>query len=433
MNQFHKLATYWLNTYLPRVHLSLPVCILLLLAGCRGDSREAGEEKGASTEIGESGPISTGANPFEQRPGEDGAYHVGPGQDIQAALELAANDPLNKIVKIHAGTYRPTAMAHALVHLNRRHDGITLETVGDVILTAANPALADKTAQSYPAIVNHVVYFGDGITSSTILKGCKITGANGFLAPEGQADEIEPSGATLPLPKGVFFHSDGGAIKVFGRSYPTIERVICSGNATVLCGGAVSVEHGGFNEQAVRFRDCVFKDNHCPGTGSAIDLLPGSAAIIENCLFVGNVSNTGMDKIKRQLGLVHKEVHGCGALTVFENSRVQVERCTFTGNWNGVDDQGQGNSYRACVFWMNTASDGSRPGLPYELDILDGSGVQKCFIHGTIDDLRRSVNPRINTFDAPDPKFDRLFRPRNHAYDGIGYRPIDNRASGRAD
>ena len=71
--------------------------------------------------------------------------------------------PANKIVYVHAGTYRPAAHGQALIWFNRRHDGITLETVGEVVLTAANPAIADNKAPSFPAVVNHVVYFGDGV------------------------------------------------------------------------------------------------------------------------------------------------------------------------------------------------------------------------------------------------------------------------------
>jgi len=68
------------------------------------------------------------------------SYHVYPGGRIQDALEAAAKDAVNKVVYVHAGTYRPAAKAQALIWFNARHDGITLEAVGEVILTAANPA-----------------------------------------------------------------------------------------------------------------------------------------------------------------------------------------------------------------------------------------------------------------------------------------------------
>ena len=65
------------------------------------------------------------------------SYHVHPQGRIQDALEAAARDPVNKTVYVHAGTYRPAARGQALVWFNARHDGITLEAVGDVTLTAS--------------------------------------------------------------------------------------------------------------------------------------------------------------------------------------------------------------------------------------------------------------------------------------------------------
>src|ERR1700730_15926789 len=71
------------------------------------------------------------------------AYPVQPGGSFQAALEAAAKDPANKIVYVHAGTYRPAAHGQALIWFNQRHDGITLEAVGGGVPTAANPGVAD--------------------------------------------------------------------------------------------------------------------------------------------------------------------------------------------------------------------------------------------------------------------------------------------------
>src|SRR3954464_6408961 len=61
------------------------------------------------------------------------AYRVRPGGSIQAALEAAAKDSSNKIVYVHAGTYRPTEHGQALIWFNARHDGIRLEAVGEVV------------------------------------------------------------------------------------------------------------------------------------------------------------------------------------------------------------------------------------------------------------------------------------------------------------
>jgi hypothetical protein len=101
-----------------------------------------------------------------RRPGGGDArtsgHHVYPKDQIQDALEAAARDPVTKTVYVHEGTYRPRSRGQALVWFNARHDGITLEAVGEVVLTAANPELSDPRTPGHPAMVNHVVYFGDG-------------------------------------------------------------------------------------------------------------------------------------------------------------------------------------------------------------------------------------------------------------------------------
>jgi hypothetical protein len=356
-----------------------------------------------------------------------GAYHVRPGGRIQDALEAAARDPVNKAVYVHAGTYRPPASGQALIWFNARHDGITLEAVGDVTLTAGNPALADADAPSYPAVVNHVVYFGDGISRKTTLRGFRITGARNFTTGSGEKSPIESD----DIRKTVFFYADGGGIKVYARSYPTIEHVEVSANYTSPCGGGVSVEHLGQVQDSVLFRNCIFRDNRTQITGAAVDLLHGSRATIENCLFVGNVANLGVDYIGMLGGAEYRPEHGSGALTVFEGSRAEVTRCTFTNNWNGVDDNGTGSTYVETVFWKNNLGGGISPGSRYELDITDGSGVNGCFIHGDVGDLRGTIDTDRNTFDPPDPRFDRHFSPRAPRYAGVGYRPVQTAAAER--
>ena len=349
-----------------------------------------------------------------------GAHHVYPKDRIQDALEVAARDPVNKIVYVHAGTYRPAAKGQALIWLNERHDGITLEAVGDVVLTAANPDIADPKSPSHPAVVNHVVYFGDGVTAKTVLRGFKITGANNFTTGSGEKSPIESD----DIRKTVFFYTDGGGIKIYARSYPTIENVEIYGNYTSPCGGGASVEHLGAMQDAVRFRNCIFRDNRTQTTGSALDLLHGSAAIIENCLFVGNVSNIGVDVVGLLTGGEYHPEHGSGAMTLFEGSRATVTRSTFTGNWNGVDDGGTGSTYVETIFWKNTLPGGISPGRRYELDITDGGGVRGSFIHGDVSDLRETISKDVNTFDPPDPRFDAQFSPRAPQYSRVGYRPV---------
>ncbi len=351
------------------------------------------------------------------------SYLVYPGREIQPALEAAAADPVRKIVKVHAGTYRPQRPGQAMVWFNARHDGITLEAVGEVVLTAANPDIADPAAESFPAVVNHVVYFGDGISGNTVLRGFEITGANHFVTHLEDPVDIQPNSEDVIWKKGMFFYTDGGGIKIFGRSYPTVDRVEVRDNYTSPCGGGVSIEHRGFNDREVVFTHCIFRENRCQVTGSAVDVLTGSAAAFENCLFVGNVSNTGVDYIGRRDGYEYNVEHGSGALTVFPNSRAEVRNCTFTGNWNGADDKGTGSVYSRSIFWRNNLPGGISPGRRYELDILEGAGVSGCFINGDIEDLQGTLDPEANEMSASDPDFDARFRPRNPAYTGAGYRP----------
>ncbi len=354
-------------------------------------------------------------------------YHVHPNGRIQDALEAAARDPVNKTVYVHAGTYRPAAKGQALIWFNARHDGITMEAIGDVILTASNPDIADAQASSHPAVVNHVVYFGDGVTPKTVLRGFRITGANNFTTGSGQRSPIESD----DVRKTLFFYADGGGIKIYARSYPTIEHVEVYGNYTSPCGGGVSVEHLGQMQDSARFRHCIFRDNRTQTTGSAVDLLHGSRATLDNCLFVGNVSNMGVDYVGLLTGGEFHPEHGSGAMTVFEGSRATVTRCTFTGNWNGVDDSGTGSTYVDTIFWRNTLRGGISPGSRYELDIADGAGVRGSFVHGEINDLRGSITREVNTFDPPDPRFDPRFAPRALQYAGVGYRPVTSPTADR--
>jgi hypothetical protein len=160
-------------------------------------------------------------------------YHVHPQGRIQDALEAAARDPVNETIYVHAGTYRPAARGQALIWFNARHDGITLEAVGDVTLTASNPEMADSRAPSYPPVVNHVVYFGDGVSRQTVLRGFKITGAKNFTTGSGDKSPIESD----DLRKTAFFYTDGRGIKIYARSYPTIEHVDVFENYASPCGG----------------------------------------------------------------------------------------------------------------------------------------------------------------------------------------------------
>ena len=324
---------------------------------------------------------------------------------------------------VHAGTYRPAKVGQALIWFNQRHDGITCLADGLVVLDARNPELADRKDPHFPAVVNHVVYFGDGITSATILRGFRITGANGFVT-RTEPPVIQPEINVPRLNKVNFFYTDGGGVKIFGRSFPTLDDLDIVDNYARPCGGGVSVEHRGFGTSGfVTFRNCLFRNNRCDVTGPGVDLLAGSAAEFHNCLFVNNIGNTVEDYIGEQTGEHYNAEHGSGALTVFADSSARVIRCTFVGNWNGVDDKSRNNVYRDSIFWQNAARGGISPGSRYELDVVHAVGVENCYVHGDINDLRKTVDKTRNHFDCSDPDFDADFVPRAAEYSQVGYRP----------
>ncbi len=354
---------------------------------------------------------------------------VRPGESIQAALDAAAADPDIDRVVLEAGVHRPAEPGQALVTFVARHDGLVLEGEGEAVLTAANPRIADPFAASFPAVVNHVVYFGDGISPRTVLRGVTLTGANNYHADAGdQPTDFDPAIDSIPeLSHHLYIHSDGGAIKIFGRSYPTVENVVIRDNFASPCGAGVSVEHRGFDEQAATFRNVIFQGNRARLTGSAVDLLHGSAAVFENCLFVGNISNVApvplIDGPRPDFTSVYNREHGSGALTVFEGSRVEVRRSTFTGNWNGVDDRGNGSVFEESIFWDNTLAGGSAPGSRYELDVPPSATVTGCVLGGATPDLRGTVSETLNRFQPLAPDFDDAWVPRAEGYGGVGYRP----------
>lgn len=344
--------------------------------------------------------------------------HVYPGDDIQTALDQASRNPTNKAVKVHAGEYRPSSKRQAMIWFNKRHDGIRLEAVGPVTLTAANVNLASGSESSFPAVVNHVVYFGDGISSNTLLRGFRITGANSFVTKEGTS-RMEPN-ATIR--KNYFFFSDGGAIKVFGRSSPTIQNIEIVDNFSNPCGAGISVQQQGHTNSPVLIENCILLRNRAQATGSAIDLLEGSAARIVNCLFVGNVSNIGEDPVGKSSG--EKGFMNNGALTIFWKSWAEVRNCTFTGNRNGVDDMGGMSSYADCIFFDNNLDQGLRGHPRYDLAVNAGAkNVTGCFFNSTVQDPKKVVSTESNVLNASPPNFDRDFVPHAAQYKNAGYRP----------
>jgi hypothetical protein len=347
---------------------------------------------------------------------EDG-YQVFPADNLQDALQQAAGNRTNKVVKVHAGVYRPHAAGQALIWFNQAHDGIHLEAVGQVTLTAANPELANPEMRGYPAIVNHVVYFGEGVTSNTVLRGFRITGASHFVTEE-LTEQMEPDAS---IRKGLFFYSDGGGIKIFGHSYPTIQNIELADNFSCPCGAGISIQQQGFNRDPVLIENCVLWGNRAQVTGAAIDLLQGSTARIVNCLLVSNVSNMGPDIVSKATG--SREFTNSGVVTVFWKSHAEFRNCTFTSNRNAVDDMGGGSTYTDCIF----ADDLLELGLPgttrYELALSAGANVSGCLIRGVLLDPHHSVSGTNNMLNAPPPLFDKDYVPKAAQYQHAGYRP----------
>jgi hypothetical protein len=351
-------------------------------------------------------------------------YHVYPGDEIQTALDLAGSNNTNKTVRVHAGHYRPESKRQALIWFNRRHDGVKLLAEGAVTLAAANPELSLPSDPGYPAAVNHVVYFGDAISTNTVLDGFRITGANSFLCRE-KTRQMEPDAS---IPKNLFFFSDGGAIKIFGRSYPVLRNIQVVDNFTSPCGGGISIQHQGYNESAVLIENCVFLRNRAQATGAAVDLLAGSAARIVNCLFVGNISNLGEDPVAKNSGEV--PFVNNGVVTIFQKSRAEVRNCTFTGNRNGVDDMGGQSSYLNCIFFDNNLEGALKRGARYELAVNGGAKqVVGCFFSGAVHDVAHAIPTERNTGQAPSPQFDKSFVPHAPGFETAGYRPISDRSA----
>ena len=348
---------------------------------------------------------------------EQDGYHVRPGDEIQAAIEQAAGNPTNKAVWVHAGTYHPSSKRQALIWLNRKHSGVHLTALGAVTLTAANTNLVHPQDVGFPAAVNHVVYFGDGIDETTQLDGFHITGANGFLTKR-MLNETEPD---RTVPRNAFLLTDGGGIKIFGRSYPVLSNLEIDNNYSSPCGGGISVQHQGFNDRQVVIKNCIFRSNGALATGSALDLLHGSAARIENCLFVGNSSNLGFDMVADTKSGELPSTNS-GVLTIFGGSRGEAVQCTFTGNRNAVDDLSGKFRYTRCIFANNTLMSGLPNTNRCEILLLQGGIVTGCVIQGRIDDPKGSISPRENALNPGPPEFDPEFIPKAPAYSGAGWR-----------
>ena len=226
--------------------------------------------------------------------------------------------------------------------------------------------------------------------------------------------------------EGFIYYADGGAVKIFGASYPTLRDLQIENNYASPCAGGVSVEHlghgGGTSPSAVVLENCIFRNNRAQITGAAVDLLPGSSAIISNCLFVANIANLGVNYISENKAA--PEFTNSAPLTVFPGSRVTVVNSTFTGNRNGVEDLGQQSVYQNCLFWKNSLSGAFYEGRRYELNVGGKAQVVGCFFGGPVLDPNHVISQTKNkVFAVVDPVFDARFQARAAEYENVGFRP----------
>ena len=275
-----------------------------------------------------------------------------PGGDIQAALEAVARRPGKGTIRVHAGTYRPATAGQAFLFLNARHDGVTLEAVGDVVLSAG---ILRSLIPRLRAIRRWSTTSSISATASPgpPFRGFRVTGANGFVLGPSELMTVHTA-------------DDLGKVGGLSDAGPFADRVEqpLEEDPLLLCrrrghadlrpilpdhrGGGVPGQRwiglrrrrlgtapGGALRDSVLFKDCIFRHNRAAVAGGGVDILvPGSWAVFENCLFVGNLSNDGIDA---------NGGPGYAAPTVFPGSRATVNRCTFTGNRNAVDDRGTGS------------------------------------------------------------------------------------------
>lgn len=344
-----------------------------------------------------------------------GPIYVQAGEDLQAAADSAARAESDRRLILRPGIYRPRFPMFCLLALTAKHDGITIEGMDEAIICGR------ATDTPHIPLLSHAIYCGHGITEKTQIRNLVITESGGHVTRTGIPIEDAPGAENLN--RGMFFHLDGGAIKVFGRSSPVFRNITFRRNQTKLCGGAVSIEQQGIESPPPTFVDCRFVENECPATGSAIDVLEGSSVVIQNCYFESNIGNSGMADVKLEFGLSYNEKHGSGALTVFPGSTAEVSSCTFIANWNAVDDHGQGSRYRNCLFVSNDQHDGSRQGAPYEVDITDGANVTNCVFFASLPDLNENISRERNVFLSEAPLLDAAKVPIATEFNTIGYRP----------
>ena len=199
------------------------------------------------------------------------------------------------------------------------------------------------------------------------------------------------------LRKGRFYYGDGGAIKIYHRSYPILRDLEIVDNYASPCAGGISIQHEDATNGTVLIEDCVFRNNRAEVTGAALDLLWGSSARVTNCLFTGNISNTGP-------GEGANPFTNNGAITVFPRSRLTMEHCTVTRNRNGIDDLSGLGEYSDCVFSDNTLDGGFTPQSRFEIDLAQGGSTHRCVFNGRVNDPKSVIQADKNYLGDPQRK-----------------------------
>ncbi|HRK07434.1 MAG TPA: hypothetical protein PLZ57_06665 [Pseudobdellovibrionaceae bacterium] len=296
--------------------------------------------------------------------------------DLQQEIDKIAEKFPRATILLAAGTYRPQHEGQALLHLNSKHNGLKImgEDRDRVILTAQASvaryevlaaegkltAVAPLAPPESRVIVNHVVYFGDGVDSTTELSQMSITGARGYLTKTGER-QAEPNTQHL---RRFIFYADGGGVKIWGKSSPQLRDLKIEDNWALYCGGGVSIEQFAQTDEPVRIQRVIFKGNRVPLTGAAIDLLPGSSAIVEDSVFEANQANDSWIEVSRvnevRREFMRRQPHTQGtdahpdqgqgpsgtglsqftkssAITVFRGSSIELRRSEFKGNSGGLD------------------------------------------------------------------------------------------------
>jgi len=273
---------------------------------------------------------------------------LNPSDYIQKIINNQSAKGVKKFI-FNPGVYRPHKKGQALIYLNKNHEGVQLIAKGNVILTSQNENISSiENNPFHPDITSHIVYFGQGISNKTTLDGFTLQGSKGFATKEG-AQQAEPGSYWK---KSFIYYADGGAIKIWGNSSPTLKNLTIKNNYALLCGAGISIEQYGQSESPVIIENSKFIGNQVNLTGAAIDLLPGSKAVITNSHFEKNSTKTFLDYFPNQIkkefsnkkSVVHTHIlkekgifNDSATITLFKGSSLEISKSSFKDNNRSVD------------------------------------------------------------------------------------------------